>query len=181
MHTWQVDPGAPHRSSDLERVTALMAALGAAESGAFARAVLGLFDDLPAIAQCTVFAYQAGQPRPLSVADYRDGSYLRTVADAYARQFHAHDGIQPLLAAPGTLPMLHLQSRADIAHEAYRDVCYAQPSVSERLSLLAPQPGKVWLAVNLYRDDRGGAAFQPGEIDRIHAAAALMAHAVARH
>ena len=84
---------------DLNRNAALIAALGKREDSAFARAVLGLFNDLPAIAQCTVFAYQAKRPHTLSVADYRGGSYLRMVADVYTQRFHAFDGIQPILVS----------------------------------------------------------------------------------
>jgi len=182
MRTWQIKSGTLHGPSNLDRAAALMAALGAPEDRAFAQAVLGLFDDLSVIAQCTVFVYQAGRPRTLSVADYRGGSYLHAVADAYARRFCALDGIQPILAAPaGTLPVLHQQSSADIGHETYRHVCYQRPSVSDRLALLAPQPGNVWLSVNLYRNDQGDGGFQPGEIARVQAAAPLMMHAVARH
>jgi DNA-binding CsgD family transcriptional regulator len=186
MRTWQIDPATPHGPTVLDRAAALIAALGASEERAFAQAVLGLFDDLPAIAQCTVFVHQAGRTRTLSVADYRGGSYLRAVADAYAQRFHALDGIQPILAAPApraALPVLHRQSSADIGHESYRLECYRRPSVSERLALLAPQPGRVWLSVNLYRDERGGSdgGFEPGEIARIQAAAPLMTQAVARH
>jgi DNA-binding CsgD family transcriptional regulator len=182
MRTWLLDSRAPHGWSDLDRSAALIAALGVREDRAFARAVLGLFDDLPAIAQCTVFVYEAGRPRTLSVADYRGGPYLRAVADAYAQRFHALDGIQPIIAAAaGTLPVLHQQSSAEIRHATYRHVCYRRPSVSERLALLAPQPGRVWLSVNLYRHDQAGSGFQSGEIARVQAAAPLVMHAVARH
>jgi DNA-binding CsgD family transcriptional regulator len=184
MRTWQLDSPPPRGPFFLDRATALMAALGVREDRSFAQAVLGLFDDLSAISQCTVFVHEAGRRvRTLSVADYRSSSYLRTVADVYAQRFHSLDGIQAILAAPTvTLPVLHQQSSTDIGHETYRHVCYLRPGVSERLSLLAPQPGKVWLSVNLYRDDRGGSGrFQPDEIARVEAAAPLVTHAVARH
>ncbi|MDR0458383.1 MAG: LuxR C-terminal-related transcriptional regulator [Burkholderiaceae bacterium] len=182
MRTWQINSHTPHSLSMLDWAAALIAALGRDEDRAFAQAVLGLFDDLPAIAQCTVFVHQAGRPRTLSVADYRGGSYLRTVADIYARRFYALDGIRPFLDAPeaAALPVLCQQSRADIAHETYRHMCYLRPSVSERLTLLAPQPGSVWLSVNFYRNDQGG-GFEPAEIDRVQTAAPLLVQALARH
>jgi DNA-binding CsgD family transcriptional regulator len=181
MRAWQLDPGAARGVSDLDRAAALMAALGACQGRAFAQAVLGLFDDAAVVAQCTVFAYQAGRPRTLSVADYRGGGYLRTVADVYAQRFHAFDGIQPILTAPdATLPVLHRQSSRDIGHATYRQVCYARPGVSERLALLVPQPGNVWLTVNFYSGALSG-GFQSGEIARIQTIAPLVAHAVAQH
>ncbi|MDR1968133.1 MAG: helix-turn-helix transcriptional regulator [Burkholderiaceae bacterium] len=184
MRTWQLDPRTPHGPSVLDRAATLVAALGVREDRSFAQAVLGLFGDLSAISQCTVFVHEAGRRvRTLSVADYRSSSYLRTVADVYAQRFHTLDGIQSILTAPAqTLPMLHRQSSTDIGDETYRHVCYQRPRVSERLTLLAPQPGKVWLSVNLYRDDQGdNRRFQPGEIARVEAAAPLVMHAVTRH
>jgi DNA-binding CsgD family transcriptional regulator len=158
-----------------------MAALGVCEGRAFAQAVLGLFNDSSVVAQCAVFVYEAGRPRTLSVADYRGDGYLRTVADVYAQRFHALDGIRPILTAPDmTLPVLHRQSSQDIEHATYRHVCYLRPRVSERLALLVPQPGKVWLSVNLYSGDQDG-GFRANAIARIQAAAPLVAHAVAQH
>jgi DNA-binding CsgD family transcriptional regulator len=183
MRAWQIRHHTPSAQSDLDRVIALVTAIGARDDRVFAQSVLGLFDDQPGITQCVVFACAPGKrARTLSVADYRGGSYLRTVADAYAQRFHALDGIQSILVERAAAqPVLHQQSHAEIGHEAYRQMCYLQPSVSERLALLAPQPCNVWLSINFYRSHQGGGGFRPGEIERVEAAAPLVVHAAKRH
>jgi DNA-binding CsgD family transcriptional regulator len=159
--------------------------VGQSDGHAFARAVLGLFDDLPVIAQCTVFVYQEGRMRTLSVADYRGGAYLRSVADEYAQRFYSLDSIGSILALPQTaLPVLHHQSSSEIGHATYRYVCYRRPSVTERLALLSPQRDNAWLSVNLYRRDLGcggNRGFEPSEIARVQETVPLIMQAVTLH
>jgi DNA-binding CsgD family transcriptional regulator len=114
--------------------------------------------------------------------DPSDDEFLRQVANAYAQYFHALYGKQRILTAPACAAavVMHQQSSADIAHQAYRDACYHRPNLSERIALLAPRPDNVWLSVNLYRDDQGS-VFSPGEIERITTFAPLVIHAATQH
>ncbi|ABE30236.1 bacterial regulatory s, luxR family protein [Paraburkholderia xenovorans LB400] len=186
MRAWYLDRPPPVGTLDLNRATGLVAALGAAETNAFAAAVLRLLGDVAAISQCTVFAYEAGlRPRTVAVADYRGGAYLREVADIYARRFYALDGNQQIVAEasprkPGTSLTMHQQAIDDIKHEAYRAACYSGPNVSDRIALLSRQSEDVWLSVNLYRDRQYG-VFRQDEIARLETLAPLVVHAAQQH
>ncbi|UVE66175.1 hypothetical protein L2Y90_03335 [Burkholderia pyrrocinia] len=83
----------------MSRATRRVAAIGGNEPNAFAAEVLKLFDDTLSITQCTIFAYESGnRPRTMSVADHRDSSYLRDLADTYARYFYALDGDRQIVS-----------------------------------------------------------------------------------
>ncbi|QCP53062.1 helix-turn-helix transcriptional regulator [Trinickia violacea] len=186
MRTWRLDRPNPAERLDLSRATGLVAAIGADDTNAFAAEVLKTLSDIPAISQCTVFAYEFGnRPRTMSVADHRGGRYLRDVADTYTRHYYALDGNQTIISAAAHNRhsrglLLHQQTGEDIAHEAYRAVCYRDPDVSDRLSLLLQPNDDIWLSVNLYRD-RSGGRFQPREIAVVEAFGPLIAQAAKHH
>ena len=146
MRYWRLDrprQGSPSGSFDLTHVTGLVAAIGGDDANALAAEVLNLLGPATSVSQCTVFAYEFGnRPRTVSVADHRGGRFLRDVADTYARLFYALDGNQRIVTGDGEATekpsslVLHWQSSEDIAHDGYRQTCYAAPNVSDRLSLL---------------------------------------------
>lgn len=186
MRYWRLDRPGPSGQLDLSRVTGLVAAIGHSDVNALAAEILKTLDTAAAISQCTVFAYEFGnRPRTVSVADHRGGRYLRDVADTYARLFYTLDGNQEIVSesrssASGSTLVLHRQTSDDILHEGYRLACYAQPNVSDRLSLLVQPADDIWLSINLYRDS-GAGQFQPGEIGLIEALAPLIGHAARHH
>jgi DNA-binding CsgD family transcriptional regulator len=180
MRSWHLDH--PDLAGHLEivRATSLMSAIGDSDTNAFAAEVLRLLSEIPAISQCTVFAYELGRrPHIMSVADYRGGHYLRDVSEAYSARFHRLDNNQGLISSPvGAKPdsiLLHHQTIDDIPNDAYRAICYREPNVSDRLSFMLQPSKDVWLAVNLYCDR--SSPFQESTIKRIEALGPLIAHA----
>lgn len=190
MRYWRLDrprQAGPSGSFDLARVTGLVAAIGGDNANALAAEVLNLLGPATSVSQCTVFAYEFGnRPRTVSVADHRGGRFLRDVADTYTRLFYALDGNQRIVTAnndatdkPSSL-VLHWQSSEDIAHDGYRQTCYATPNVSDRLSLLMQPAADIWLCVNLYRE-RDAGNFQPGEVELVESLAPLIGEATRHH
>lgn len=191
MRYWRLDRPRPASSSgsfDLARVTGLVAAIGGDNANALATEVLNLLGPATSVSQCTVFAYEFGnRPRTVSVADHRGGRFLRDVADTYARLFYALDGNQRIVTGDGESKdvaasslVLHWQSSDDIAHDGYRQTCYATPNVSDRLSLLMQPAADIWLCVNLYRE-RDAGNFQPGEVELVESLAPLIGEATKHH
>ncbi|WP_429300916.1 helix-turn-helix transcriptional regulator [Paraburkholderia sp. GAS199] len=154
-----------------------------ADPDLFAASILKTVGENVPVSQCTVFAYEFdARPRTVSVADHRGGRFLRDVADHYATHFYALDGNRAIIGRPqsqGAL-VLHQQQSAEIENEAYRAACYAQPNVSDRLSVLLQPMASVWLSINLYRDSAYG-EFQAGELERVEGMAALFAQAAKGH
>ncbi|WP_322068888.1 helix-turn-helix transcriptional regulator [Paraburkholderia bannensis] len=191
MRYWRLDrtrPASSPGSFDLARVTSLVAAIGSDNANALATEVLNLLGPATSVSQCTVFAYEFGnRPRTVSVADHRGGRFLRDVADTYARLFYALDGNQRIVTGDGesrgtaaSSLVLHWQSSEDIAHDGYRQTCYATPNVSDRLSLLMQPAADIWLSVNLYRE-RDAGNFQPGEVELVESLAPLIGEATKHH
>jgi DNA-binding CsgD family transcriptional regulator len=191
MRYWRLDrtrQAGLSGSFDLARVTGLVAAIGGDNANALAIEVLNLLGPATSVSQCTVFAYEFGnRPRTVSVADHRGGRFLRDVADTYARLFYALDGNQRIVTGedgnrtdPPSSLVLHWQSSDDIAHDGYRQTCYATPNVSDRLSLLMQPAADIWLSVNLYRE-RDAGNFQPGEVELVEALAPLIGEATKHH
>lgn len=190
MRYWRLDrprQGSPSGSFDLTHVTGLVAAIGGDDANALAAEVLNLLGPATSVSQCTVFAYEFGnRPRTVSVADHRGGRFLRDVADTYARLFYALDGNQRIVTGDGEATekpsslVLHWQSSEDIAHDGYRQTCYAMPNVSDRLSLLMQPAADIWLSVNLYRE-RDAGNFQPGEVELVESLAPLIGEATKHH
>jgi DNA-binding CsgD family transcriptional regulator len=190
MRYWRLDrprQASPSGSFDLTRVTGLVASIGGDDANALAAEVLNLLGPATSVSQCTVFAYEFGnRPRTVSVADHRGGRFLRDVADTYARLFYALDGNQRIVTGDGEATekpsslVLHWQSSEDIAHDGYRQTCYAAPNVSDRLSLLMQPAADIWLSVNLYRE-RDAGNFQPGEVELVESLAPLIGEATKHH
>ncbi|WP_322057809.1 helix-turn-helix transcriptional regulator [Paraburkholderia sp. J63] len=186
MRHWRLDRPRQTGQFDLSRVTSLISALGRDDTNALAAEVLNLLGPATSVSQCTVFAYEFGnRPRTVSVADHRGGRFLRDVADTYSRLFYALDGNQQIVGGetanpPGSSLVLHWQSSEDIAHDGYRQACYATPNVSDRLSLLLQPAADIWLSVNLYRE-RDAGNFRPGEVELVESLAPLIGEATKHH
>lgn len=175
----------------LVQVSALLARLGQAERHAVAEDLLRLVGAQVPLAQCTIFAFEAGRrPAIVAVGDRSRTQELPLIAEAYVNRFHRLDGsaavMQAELAAAQRAGaaepriLLHRQRGADIAHAEYRRRCYEQPQVAERLAVLALYEGRRWLSVNLYRGTEHG-PFDDAAIATIEAFAPLIVHAVRLH
>lgn len=161
-------------------------AISHADADALAASMLATVGDTLPVSQCTVFAYEFdARPRTVSAADHRGGRFLRDVAERYATHFYALDGNRAIIGrTSGTQSrdtlVLHQQQSAEIENEAYRAACYAQPNVSDRLSLLVQPVDGVWLSINFYRDSAYG-NFAPRELEQVESVAHLFAHAAKSH
>ncbi|WP_323043605.1 helix-turn-helix transcriptional regulator [Paraburkholderia sp.] len=187
MRSWRI-PTKPPRSGQINtsRVTDLVMSISHADPDALAASILKTVGDALPISQCTIFAYEFdARPRTVSAADHRGGRFLRDVAQRYATHFHALDGNRAIIGRPQAKQLhqalvLHQQHSEEIENEAYRAACYAQPNVSDRLSLLLQPMQSVWLSINLYRDSANG-MFQPRELEHVENMAHLFAHAAKSH
>ncbi|MFM0339684.1 helix-turn-helix transcriptional regulator [Paraburkholderia fungorum] len=186
MRSWRIPH--PPRSGQINtsRATDLIMSISHEDADTLAASILKTVGDTLPISQCTIFAYEFdSRPRTVSAADHRGGRFLRDVADRYTTHFYALDGNRAIIGQPqakqprGALT-LHQQQSEEIENEAYRAACYAQPNVSDRLSLLVQPIESVWLSINLYRDSAYG-SFQPGELEHIESLAHLFAHAAKGH
>jgi DNA-binding CsgD family transcriptional regulator len=186
MRSWRISP--PHQTEQIStaRAAELVMSISHNDADALATSMLRTVGDTLPVSQCTVFAYEFdARPRTLSAADHRGGRFLRDVADRYAMYFHALDGNRAIIGNPRGAQsrealVLHQQRSDEIENEAYRAACYAQPNVSDRLSLLVQPMESVWLSINLYRD-RAYGMFEPGELERVESLAHLFAHAAKSH
>lgn len=144
----------------LDEVSRFIARLGQADRHAVAQDLLRLLGAQVALAQCTIFAFEAGRrPSIVVVGDRSRTQALPDIAQAYADRFYRLDGSAAVMRAelaaaqkadseqPRTV--LHRQRAKDIAHSDYRRICYEQPQVAERLSVMALFEGRRWLSVNL--------------------------------
>jgi DNA-binding CsgD family transcriptional regulator len=186
MRSWRIPRHLPSGQISTARATDLVMSISHDDPDALAASILKTVGDTLPISQCTIFAYEFDAcPRTVSAADHRGGRFLRDVADRYTKHFYALDGNRAIVARPqskhpyGTL-VLHQQQSEEIENDAYRAACYAQPNVSDRLSLLVQPMESVWLSINLYRDSAYG-VFQPGELEHIESVAHMFAHAARSH
>ncbi|OGB14415.1 MAG: LuxR family transcriptional regulator [Burkholderiales bacterium RIFCSPLOWO2_12_67_14] len=175
----------------LAQVSALLARLGQAERHAVAEDLLRLVGAQLPLAQCTIFAFDAGRrPAIVAVGDRSRTQELPNIAEAYVSRFHRLDGsaavMRAELAAAQKAGMaeprivLHRQRGEDIVHPEYRRICYELPQVAERLAVLALYEGRRWLSVNLYRGTEHG-PFDDAAIAVVEAFAPLIVHAVRLH
>ncbi|UJW82831.1 helix-turn-helix transcriptional regulator [Hydrogenophaga sp. SL48] len=178
-------------SLGLPQVSALLARLGLAGRHAVAEDLLQLVGAHVPLAQCTIFAFEAGRrPTIMAVGDRSRTQELPHIAEAYVSRFHHLDGSAGVMrdelaaaqkagsAAPRIV--LHRQRGADIQHIDYRRICYEQPQVAERLAVMALYEGRRWLSVNLYRGIEHG-PFDDAGVAVVEAFAPLIVHAVRLH
>jgi len=167
---------------DFAPVLALMNAIG---SDDFAGGVLnGLRHMLPA-SHCTVFALRSsGRVEAVSSAS-AIGEVATLTAIEYMRLgFDRQDSNMVWLskrrAGKATQFWIGHQFAEEVANEHYRRVCYDEPGIRERLSLLAVFPDGYRVAVSLHRNfsypDYG-----PQDFERMGQLTSLIATAVIRH
>lgn len=188
---WLLQPAAAHaRQIALADIGRLLHGLGGAGSHEVAEALLQLLLREAPLAQCAIFSFQGqGRPQVVGFGDRARTGALAAISQDYAQRFYLLDGAQRVLAdelawvhaqrvAPQPMPStariwLHLQARDEVLHPEYRAVCYDQPRVVERLSLLSRQQGARWLSVNLYRGEEHG-PFDAATIGVIEAFAPML-------
>ena len=186
MRYWMLDKMPRNRQIDCSSAVSLLASLGEIETDALAAEILATTAPVLAACQCTVFAYEFGnRPRVVSVGDRRGGRFLSNVADLYSKLFYSLDGNQRVLEdaacrnAASAL-VLHRQMRSEIVHEGYRNACYDQPAVADRLALLQQTSAGIWLSVNLYKG-MGQGEFSDAELLGFQGLAPLVAQAAKLH
>lgn len=180
----------------LADVTALMEKVGRSSatpgsSDAVAEQILQLLGRQVPLAQCTIFAFQGmARPRVVGLGDRARTGALPMISQDYSERFYPLDGSQRVMKAelvrlakdPHAKPRvwLHRQGPQDVQHPEYRHVCYTQPQIAERLSLLMLQENARWLSVNLYRGEEHG-RFDAAAISLIEAFAPLLMQAMRLH
>jgi DNA-binding CsgD family transcriptional regulator len=139
---------------------------------------------LPA-SHCTVFALRSsGRVEAVSSAS-AFGEVATLTAIEYMRLgFDQQDSNMVWLAKRKPARAIKLwighQLAEEVANEQYRRVCYGEPGIRERLSLLAVFPDGYRVAVNLYRNF-SYPDFAPRDFEWMGRQAALVGAAVMRH
>lgn len=134
-----------------------LALLDAVGQGNLAAAVLRALErPLPA-SHCTIFALQTnGRFAPIASASGIGELASIAAVEYIRRRFDTQDSNLLWLARrkPGRQRQFWLghQFAADVPDEAYRRVCYIEPGIRERLSILAVQPTGERLAISIYRN-----------------------------
>lgn len=161
---------------------ALMDAIGAED---FAARVLRALGDLFPASHCTVFALRSsGRVQAVSSAS-AIGEVATITAVEYMRQgFDRKDSNMVWLSRrkPGKTTQLWIghQLAEDVPDEHYRRVCYGDPGIRERLSLLAVFADGYRVSVSLYRN-LAYPDYESRDIERMAQHAPLIATAVMRH
>ncbi len=170
---------------------ALLSHVGVSGRDAVAEDLLRLLGVEVPLAQCTIFAYEGlRRPRVVAIGDRSRTRALAHITEAYITRFHRLDGCreamrehhEAALRRPPSQPLivLHRQRPQDIAHAEYRKVCYSQPRIAERVSLLSLHEQRYWIAVNFYRGAEHGPMDARG-LQTLEAFAPLVVHAVRLH
>ena len=175
----------------LSQVSALLSKLGQGGHHAVAEDLLHMVHARAPLAQCTIFAYEgSAPPHIVAIGDRSRTQSLPGIAQAYIERFYRldscldvmtreHDAaLQAATAHPHIV--LHRQRAADITHAEYRRICYEQPQVAERLSIMALYDGWRWLSVNFYRGTEHG-VFDDDSLRTLAAFAPLVVQAVRLH
>jgi DNA-binding CsgD family transcriptional regulator len=175
----------------LQAVGALLSHVGVSGRDAVAEDLLRLLGAEVPLAQCTIFAYEGlRRPRVVAIGDRSRTRSLAHITEAYINRFHRLDGCRDAMRehldaarrSPVAQPLivLHCQRPQDIAHAEYRKVCYSQPRIAERVSLLSLHEQRYWIAVNFYRGAEHGPMDERG-LQTLEAFAPLVVHAVRLH
>lgn len=175
----------------LAQASTLLSKLGQAGQHAVAEELLHLVHAHVPMAQCTIFAYEGeAPPHIVAIGDRSRTQSLPGIAQAYIERFYRLDGCMAVmqreqataLKAPAAQPhiVLHRQRGEDIAHAPYRQTCYDEPQVAERLAIMALYDGWRWLSVNFYRGIEHG-VFDDASLRIMEAFAPLIVQAVRLH
>lgn len=191
---WLLTPHTSHSLQlPLQEATTLLEKLGRASSHAVAENLLHLLGSHVALAQCTIFTFRGqGSPQLVGLGDRSRTQQLALISSDYVRRFYLLDGSQQVMQAEQSRHrrlhaagdrqriLLHRQRSSDVQHPEYRAICYEQPRLVERLSILQPQEGGRWLSVNLYRGVEHG-FLDEAAIAAIEAYAPLVMQAMRLH
>lgn len=175
----------------MAQVSALLHKLGQAGQHAVAQDLLQMIGAQVPLAQCSIFAYEgAAPPHIVAIGDRSRTQSLPGIAQAYIERFYRlDDSVRVMQAefeaarrAPASQPriLMHLQRGEHLDNAAYRQTCYTDPQVAERLAILALYDGWRWLSVNFYRGVEHG-VFDAEGLRRMAAFAPLVVQAVRLH
>ena len=180
MKVTRLPPGAG--LADPPLALALVRAIGAPH---FAAELMDAVTPTLPVSHCTVFGLRAdGRMEPVSSASAR-GEAATIAAVEYLRLgFDRQDSNTLWLhkRKPGKATQCWIghQFAHQVQDAAYRRVCYEEPGIRERLSLLTVFPGGYRVSVSLYRN-HAYADFSPQDMAWLGRQAPLMAAAVMRH
>ncbi|MDW5444191.1 helix-turn-helix transcriptional regulator [Polaromonas sp. SM01] len=169
-------------SSTLILTTGLLQAIGADD---FAGALLRVVGSVLPVSHCTVFALRSsGRVERVSSASAVGEVATLTALEYMRLGFDQQDSNMVWLTRCKPAKELQLwighQLANEVANENYRRVCYGEPGIRERLSLLAVFPDGYRVAFNLYRNF-SYPDYDTDDFDWLGQQASLIAIAVMRH
>lgn len=186
MQTWVANPSVSRLLVPAAEVARLVNAIASQDRVALASAVLQTVRTAVQARHCAVFAHEAQRnPRLLSGAGCDGPWIVFKSATVYMRGFFRHDPLQALIERHPALVeerqvLVCRERTGDIASAEYRQACYGQFAISDRLSIVMRKGRSSWLSVHIYRTDED-AAFAPADIDALLDLAPLISGCVARH
>jgi len=126
---------------------------------------------------CLMRVVDRARPPVLESASWRGGTHVAHVQRAYLDGLYRFD---PNLNRPvRSAVAVSLLRRIDLAHSEYRETCFVQAGLVERLSVAATDEGQLVL-LNLYRLDASG-PFAAGEIAMVKELSHFLAALAVKH
>jgi DNA-binding CsgD family transcriptional regulator len=180
MRHWKIKPA--HDSVPIDFATRVIAGIG---TDRLAQCMLDAVRQLLPASHCTVFALEAnGRVSALSTASMHGAITTITAVEYYRHRFDLLDSNMTFLARKRVpaRPMLWLshQFAEDVKEPRYRELCYTQPGIRERASILLLDADGLRATVSVYRN----LAFDPfGDEDfaTLSRCAPLLYEAVVAH
>mgnify|MGYP001581901176 FL=1 len=151
-----------------------VAALGTA---AFAAELLAALNRILPVDHLSLMRFEdRARPPVLESAVWRGGEHVAEVQRAYLGGLYRHD---PNLRFSGTTTAVLRLHRDDLSNAAYRKACYQRAGLIERVTVAAPDAGRL-VVLNLYRREPGG-TFAQDEIESIERIARFLAALAVQH
>ena len=154
--------------------TPAVAALG---SASFAAELLAALNRAVAVDHLSLMRFEDRQRPPvLESAVWRGGEHVAEVQRAYLGGLYRHD--PNLRHASAQVAVLRLRRDA-ITNPEYRQFCYLRAGLIERVTVAAPDAGRL-VALNLYRREQSG-PFTAEDLETIEDLAAFLAALSVKH
>jgi len=180
MKTWKLNPS--HGSVPLDFVTGVMSGIGSAE---LAQCFLEAMQCVLPASHCTVFALEGdGRVSAVSTASAHGAIASVTAVEYFRYGFDQLDANMVWLARKKTpvrsQTWMSHQRAEEVSNSHYRDVCYGQPGIRERTSVLLLNADGRRIAISFYRN-LAFAPFDAGDFEAIGQCAPVLHEAVIAH
>ena len=170
--------GRPDRGS--QTPDAFAPAVGALGTAAFATELVAALNRIVPVDHVCLMRFEDGiRPPVLESASWRGGEHVAEVQRAYLSGLYRHDPNLRVAAEPAAKVLVLRLHRDALRNADYREACYLQSGLLERLSIVIPDGGRL-VALNLYRHE-SSSAFSKGDVKAIEGLARFLAALAVKH